>query len=85
MDDNINNNEVSKELAQDKKWKKSMPHPYIVIFGLIALVTAMTWIIPSGSFDRVYNEAVGRTLVVPGTYHLVEHTPVGNPRKHNSK
>ena len=80
MDDNINNNEVSKELAQDKKWKKSMPHPYIVIFGLIALVTAMTWIIPSGSFDRVYNEAVGRTLVVPGTFHLVEHTPVGIPR-----
>ena len=37
MDDNINNNEVSKELAQDKKWKKSMPHPYIVILSYLGL------------------------------------------------
>ena len=75
----LNNNEISNELNQDKKWLK-MPHTYIVIFAIIAFATLLTWLIPSGTFERAFNESVGRTLVVPDTFKIVEHTPVSIPR-----
>ena len=75
----LNNNEISNELNQDKKWLK-MPHTYIVIFAIIAFATLLTWLIPSGTFERAFNESVGRTLVVPDTFKVVEHTPVSIPR-----
>ena len=73
------NNDISNELQQDKKWMK-MPHTYIVIFAIIAFATVLTWLIPSGTFERAFNESVGRTLVVPDTFKIVEHTPVSIPR-----
>jgi uncharacterized ion transporter superfamily protein YfcC len=36
----------------------------------------LTWILPAGEFDRAPN-AAGRTVVVPGTFHTIERTPVG--------
>ena len=35
----------------------------------------MTWIVPSGSYERVEQE--GRLMVVPGTYHAVQSAPQG--------
>ena len=32
---------------------------------------------PAGEFDRVVNEATGRTVAVAGTFHTVEQSPVG--------
>lgn len=51
-----------------------MPHAYTLIFMLIILVAIMTWIIPSGEFEReVVSTATGeRTVAVAGTYHTVE-------------
>ncbi|MGN1143316.1 MAG: YfcC family protein, partial [Anaerovoracaceae bacterium] len=34
------------------------------------------WIIPAGEFDRIENES-GRMVVVPGTWHEVDASPVG--------
>ena len=45
------------------------------LFGLIIFVAALTWIIPAGQFDRVQNEALGKEVPVPGTYHEVEANP----------
>ncbi len=39
--------------------------------------TILTWILPAGEFDRVVNEATGRTVAVAGTFHTVEQSPVG--------
>lgn len=57
--------------------KSRMPHTFVIIFCFILLATILTWIIPSGTFDRAFDEATGRTLVVPGTYQVVEKTAVG--------
>lgn len=46
-----------------------------MILGIIAAVTIMTWIVPSGSYDRVEQE--GRMMVVSGTYHAVARAPQG--------
>lgn len=58
----------------EKKKKLRMPHAYTLIFMLIILVAIMTWIIPSGEFEReVVSTATGeRTVAVAGTYHTVE-------------
>ena len=58
-----------------REWK--VPHPYIIIFAIILLSAILTWILPSGQFQRVLNEAVGRELVVPGSYTSVPSNPVG--------
>ncbi len=51
------------------------PSAYTILFGLIIFVAAMTWLIPAGSYDRATNEALGRDVPVPGTYHIVEANP----------
>ena len=53
------------------------PHSYVIIVGIIVLVTLLTYIIPAGQFERVVDEVSGRTLVVPGTFQYVEQSPVG--------
>lgn len=53
------------------------PTAYTILFLLIVLVAALTWIIPAGQYDRALNEEVGREVAVPGTYQTVEPNPQG--------
>lgn len=57
--------------------KLRLPHPVVLLFGAIALAALCTWIIPAGEYQRVLNEATGRTVVVPGTYARIAASPVG--------
>ena len=60
-----------------KTWKFKLPqlNTLSIIFSIILLVTVMTWIVPSGAYDRVLTD--GREVVVPGTYHAVASQPQG--------
>lgn len=62
-----------------EKQKKTfkIPHTYVILGIIIVIMAVLTWIVPAGEFDRVVDEASGRTLVVPGSYHEVEGNPVG--------
>ncbi|OLQ72357.1 C4-dicarboxylate ABC transporter [Photobacterium proteolyticum] len=53
------------------------PSAYTILFGLIALVALMTWIVPAGQYDRVMNEELGKEVPVTGTYKAVESNPQG--------
>ena len=53
------------------------PTAYTILFLLIILVAALTWIIPAGQYDRQLNEDIGREVAVPGTYQTVESNPQG--------
>ncbi|MAM13900.1 MAG: C4-dicarboxylate ABC transporter [Rhizobiaceae bacterium] len=53
------------------------PTAYTILFLLIVLVAALTWIIPAGQYDRVMNEEVGRDVAVAGTFHEVDPNPQG--------
>lgn len=55
--------------------KKIKLNTFAMILGIIAFVTVMTWVVPSGSYNRV--EQDGRMMVVSGTYHAVERAPQG--------
>ena len=60
-----------------KKKGITLPHIYILLFSIIVVCTILTWILPAGEFDRVVNEATGRTVAVAGTFHTVKQSPVG--------
>jgi len=53
------------------------PTAYTILFGLIILVAALTWIIPAGQYERAMNEEIGREVAVPGTYQIVDPNPQG--------
>ena len=39
------------------------------------VISALTYIIPAGEYDRAVDETTGRTLVVAGSYHLIDKNP----------
>jgi uncharacterized ion transporter superfamily protein YfcC len=53
------------------------PHPLVLLSGAVFLAAAASWVLPAGNYDRVVDEATGRTVVVSGTFHAVEPAPVG--------
>jgi uncharacterized ion transporter superfamily protein YfcC len=57
--------------------KLKLPHTYVLLFGLMLMAAAATWVVPAGSYDRV--ERGGRELIDPGSYHAVEARPAGVP------
>lgn len=56
---------------------KKFPTAFTILFVLIAVVAALTWIIPAGQYERAMSETLGREAPVPGTYALVEAEPQG--------
>ncbi len=54
-----------------EKKKLQVPHTFVLLFIMILLVCALTWIIPAGEYERIENEA-GRTIVVDDSYKVVE-------------
>lgn len=56
---------------------KKFPTAFTILFFLIVVVAALTWIIPAGEYDRAVNEALGKEAPVPGTFHTVEPAPQG--------
>lgn len=57
------------------KSKFTVPHTYVIIFVLILIAAASTYILPSGNFDRILDEESGRVLVVPNSYKPVDSEP----------
>lgn len=53
------------------------PTAYTILFVLIILMAALTWVLPAGQYERVANEALGKDAPVPGTYQVVEAAPQG--------
>lgn len=56
-----------------KKKKFELPHVYTIAFLLIILFAVLTWIVPSGQFERTEMETAAgtREVAVAGTYQEV--------------
>ena len=63
-------------MSTDKKRTFKLPHIFVLLTGIIIVCAILTWILPAGEFDRQTN-AAGTEVVVPGTYHTVDASPVG--------
>ena len=61
--------------SEKKKWYERIPHAVSILFGIIIFTTILTYIIPAGAFERIPVD--GRMRVVPGSYKILDSTPVG--------
>ncbi|MBN1302472.1 MAG: putative basic amino acid antiporter YfcC [Melioribacteraceae bacterium] len=55
--------------------KLKTPNTYAIIFLLTILIAILTWIIPTGEYERITKD--NRELVKNGSYHYVESNPQG--------
>jgi uncharacterized ion transporter superfamily protein YfcC len=53
-----------------RRWKLKVPHVFVLLTGVIFICSLLTYIVPSGSYERQRRLVGGheRTLLVPGTY-----------------
>ena len=66
---------MSKLNIESKPWYKSIPHAVTMLFGIIILVTILTYILPAGTYERIVVD--GRNSVVPDSYKEIGSTPIG--------
>lgn len=61
------------ETRKERKRWLHMPHAYTLVFFLIIVVAILTWILPSGQFERTIVETSSgeRSVAVAGTYQQV--------------
>ncbi len=71
----MDENKAQAEVKTKKKFK--VPHTYVIIFCIILLMAVLTYIVPAGQYERVVDEATGRTVVDPDSFHYVDQQPIG--------
>lgn len=59
--------------VEKKKFKLKMPHTFVLLFCIAIVAGLLTYVIPSGTYDRVDFE--GRQIVDSTSYHAVDATP----------
>jgi uncharacterized ion transporter superfamily protein YfcC len=52
-----------------------LPHPVIMLFSIMILAVLLSYVIPSGSYDRI--EVDGKMTVVANSYKLTDQKPLG--------
>ena len=62
-------------MASSTKDKKLFPSAYTILFALIVIMAALTWIIPAGEYDKQFSESLDKDVPVAGTYKVVESNP----------
>ena len=58
-----------------KKWYEYIPHPVVMLFGIIVITAILSYILPAGTYERELID--GRQRVIPGSYKQIASTPVG--------
>lgn len=66
---------MEKHKLSEKKGFRA-PHALVIMIMLVLLTTLLTYVIPSGKYDRFKDPVSGKTIVDAASYHLVEQTPV---------
>ena len=66
-------------MSNEKKKKKSLEgiNPMLFLVVVMIIVVIASYLVPAGSFERVYDAAVDRDIVVPGSFQYAEQNPIG--------
>jgi uncharacterized ion transporter superfamily protein YfcC len=57
--------------------KFKFPSAYTILFFLIAVVAALSWIVPAGQYQMAMNATLGKEVPIAGTYAHVAAHPQG--------
>lgn len=55
--------------------KRRFPDTYVLIFAILCLAAILTYIVPAGTYDSVTNEATGKAVIDPNSFHNVDSNP----------
>lgn len=58
------------------KKKFVFPNTYVIIIMMMIVAVLLTWIIPSGEFERVKDEVSKQSVIIPGTFKYIENNPI---------
>ena len=50
--------------------------PQLMLFGIIVVVTLLTWIVPAGQYEYAIDETTGYSVVVGDSFQYTEQSPV---------
>jgi uncharacterized ion transporter superfamily protein YfcC len=67
-------------MNKEKKRKTfKLPHTLVLIYVIVILVYALSWVVPSGEFQREEKviEGITRNIPVPGSFKYIEKKTVG--------
>lgn len=59
---------MERVIVESRK-KFALPHTYVMLFGFMLVMAALTYVLPAGQFVR--EEIAGRTAVIPGSYEVI--------------
>lgn len=62
------------EEVTKKKSALKVPNSFVIVMGILILVTILTYVIPAGQYDMV-QLAGGQAVVDPTSFHFIERTP----------
>lgn len=57
--------------------RRKFLHPLTLLSGCVVLAAVLSYVLPSGEYDRREDPNTGRVVVIPGSFHRVERRPVG--------
>ena len=60
-------------MTTTKKFK--LPHTFVLLFIILALIAAATWLVPGGKYDT--HLVNGKQLINPDSFHYIESAPQG--------
>ncbi len=58
------------------KKKFVFPNTYVIIILMMIVAVLLTWIIPSGEFERVKDEVSKQSIIIPETFKYIENNPI---------
>lgn len=61
---------------KNMKKKFVFPNTYVIIIIMMIVAVLLTWIIPSGEFERVKDEVSKQSVIIPGTFKYIENNPI---------
>ncbi len=60
-----------------RRFRFPVPHPLVLLTACVILAALASHVLPAGEYERRDDEGTGRSVVVAGTYHEVDPSPVG--------
>ncbi len=57
---------------------RELPHIFVILFCVIVVAAAATYVFPAGQYTRIMDEKLGRMVIDPNSFRYVQKTPV-NP------
>ena len=63
---------------KEKKKTFELPHVLIVLLIIMLVVAILTYVVPSGAFERIYDPQTDREIVQPDQFSFLEEKdPIG--------